>query len=333
MFGRIKIVFRDRGYGFITDNTGTDRFFSLRDVPFSQAIEANNYVIFEADQKPRGPIARNIYLISADGLSTYDKRVLESNSFIQGVFWSRWKAVMGNTGLIPEFPILNGKYRIDFADPVTKTAVELDGWQYHQNRAQFEQDRKRQRDLVEQGWTIIPFTGREIKNTPDDCVHQVRKQINHEIEAPNVHGTSHTDQEATGNHTRSSPYKLYIGVLTTIVAVFFMLIVAVNTSMGMLQNGILQPPQSNSTPETTTHRVHPANTEKQAVVVTPEVQVFEIPDSQSALRGVFSSGDLVIILSEITDKSDNLWYKVESTSNSNSLRGWINSKSVRLVTP
>jgi very-short-patch-repair endonuclease len=77
-----------------------------------------------------------------------DKRVIESNSYIQIVFWSLWKSQSYGFELIPEYPVMNGTYRIDFAHPQTKTAVELDSWKFHGKYSQFHADKKRSRALV-----------------------------------------------------------------------------------------------------------------------------------------------------------------------------------------
>ena len=51
---------------------------------------------------------------------------------------------------------VNGKmYRLDFAIPSMKIAFEVDGFNFHSNRARFDSDRVRQNDLVNAGWKVV----------------------------------------------------------------------------------------------------------------------------------------------------------------------------------
>lgn len=49
-------------------------------------------------------------------------------------------------------------YFIDIAFPAIPLAVEIDGREFHSDRAQFEEDRQRQNALVSAGWTVLRFT-------------------------------------------------------------------------------------------------------------------------------------------------------------------------------
>lgn len=49
-------------------------------------------------------------------------------------------------------------YFIDIAFPAQRLAVEIDGREFHSDRAQFEKDRRRQNALVSAGWTVLRFT-------------------------------------------------------------------------------------------------------------------------------------------------------------------------------
>ena len=40
--------------------------------------------------------------------------------------------------------------------------VELDSWEYHRTRAAFERDRRRDRDLIAAGWTVLRVTWRDL---------------------------------------------------------------------------------------------------------------------------------------------------------------------------
>jgi predicted transcriptional regulator of viral defense system len=49
---------------------------------------------------------------------------------------------------------------IDLAYPALRLAIELDGWEYHQSRTAFDDDRTRANILVANGWTLVRFTSR-----------------------------------------------------------------------------------------------------------------------------------------------------------------------------
>lgn len=55
----------------------------------------------------------------------------------------------------PQFPIRN--YFVDFADPIQRICVEVDGKQYHQDK---EKDMKRQKEIEGDGWQVIRIEGR-----------------------------------------------------------------------------------------------------------------------------------------------------------------------------
>lgn len=57
----------------------------------------------------------------------------------------------------PQYPA--GRYFIDFADPVEKIGIEVDGEQYHQD---FKKDDARQKDLERMGWKIVRISGSEV---------------------------------------------------------------------------------------------------------------------------------------------------------------------------
>lgn len=56
----------------------------------------------------------------------------------------------------PQYPV--DKYFIDFADPIKKIGIEVDGKEYHQN---FEKDFKRQQEIENLGWEIYRINGRD----------------------------------------------------------------------------------------------------------------------------------------------------------------------------
>jgi very-short-patch-repair endonuclease len=70
-----------------------------------------------------------------------------------------------------QFPV--GPYRLDFADPPTKVAIETDGQDWHASKEQRTHDARRDRYLTEEGWRVLRFTGTEIYRDVQRCVKQV----------------------------------------------------------------------------------------------------------------------------------------------------------------
>lgn len=65
-----------------------------------------------------------------------------------------------NIKCIPQHPVkLNGSmFRLDFAIPEQKIAIEVDGYEFHRGRSQFDNDRIRQNALISDGWKIVRIT-------------------------------------------------------------------------------------------------------------------------------------------------------------------------------
>jgi very-short-patch-repair endonuclease len=57
--------------------------------------------------------------------------------------------------------------KVDFAYPELKLAIEIDGYGPHSSLEAFQHDRRRQNDLVEEGWTILRFTWDDLMNHPE----------------------------------------------------------------------------------------------------------------------------------------------------------------------
>lgn len=52
-------------------------------------------------------------------------------------------------------------YRIDIAIPEIQLAIEVDGFEFHRSRHEFDRDRARQNDLVNAGWRVLRFTSHQ----------------------------------------------------------------------------------------------------------------------------------------------------------------------------
>lgn len=90
----------------------------------------------------------------------------------------RGRAVIRDAGLpapISEHPIpwTVGR-RFDDAYPEARLAIEWDSRRYHGQRAAFEADRARDRDVAIHGWRILRFTWEDVFGHPDRVVETIR---------------------------------------------------------------------------------------------------------------------------------------------------------------
>lgn len=67
--------------------------------------------------------------------------------------------------MYPQFPV--SKYFVDFADPVRKIAVEVDGAQWHIDK---QKDKKREADLRKEGWVVYRIPGNKTFTTREDYI-------------------------------------------------------------------------------------------------------------------------------------------------------------------
>ena len=128
--------------------------------------------------------------------------LLHPESPIEQIFWENWLEEMWqdevpHTHLEPNYSVYNSlvwkSFYIDFAHPETKVAVELDGMGHFGDnvlpdpsetihRKYLDEDKvqkhyQRHRLLQEEGWELIRFTGKEVKDNPLACCQYVEKAI------------------------------------------------------------------------------------------------------------------------------------------------------------
>lgn len=74
-----------------------------------------------------------------------------------------------------QWPVrINGKdYRIDFAYPSIKLAIELDGYDKRRSRASLDYDARRGRLLLHDGWTVPHFTWTDINADPHGVAAEI----------------------------------------------------------------------------------------------------------------------------------------------------------------
>lgn len=65
------------------------------------------------------------------------------------------------------------RYFLDVAFPDARLAIEIDGRAHHSSAVAFQNDRRRQNDLVAAGWTVLRFTWDDLVNRPHDVVARI----------------------------------------------------------------------------------------------------------------------------------------------------------------
>ena len=71
-------------------------------------------------------------------------------------------------------PISGRKFRIDFAFPMEKVAIEFDGYRYHGfSKKGFKQGLERQNILVAHGWRVLRYTLTDVRDRLDDVMTEI----------------------------------------------------------------------------------------------------------------------------------------------------------------
>ncbi len=68
--------------------------------------------------------------------------------------------------------------RVDFVYPEVRLVIELDGERYHSDRDTFRYDRRRQNELIQEGYRVLRFTTWDVFAAPDYVVAQVVAALN-----------------------------------------------------------------------------------------------------------------------------------------------------------
>ena len=107
------------------------------------------------------------------------KKALEDlnkiNSYIECNLYMAFCRLTSQYELIPQYKILN--YKVDFLVKNSSLIVECDGYDQHKTKDQIASDYKRQRDIENEGYSVIRFSGSEINSDPDMCVDEILKRL------------------------------------------------------------------------------------------------------------------------------------------------------------
>jgi very-short-patch-repair endonuclease len=102
-----------------------------------------------------------------------------TDSQIEDSFLAAWRADVEPhlPGIKLEAQYRLGIYRLDFAVPLLKVAVELDGHAYHKTQEQRTHDARKDRFLVTSGWRVLRFTGSEVALDAKGCCLEAARLI------------------------------------------------------------------------------------------------------------------------------------------------------------
>lgn len=127
----------------------------------------------------RGPGSRAL----TRAVSLADPR---SDSFLE----SYCRALLAAAGLAPERtqhwivgPGGRRVARVDFAWPAYRLVVEVDGYEFHADRARYRADRRRQNAIELAGWLVLRFSWEDVLGRPDAVVASVRRGLYGDVAA------------------------------------------------------------------------------------------------------------------------------------------------------
>ena len=74
---------------------------------------------------------------------------------------------------LPPWAVHEGIGRVDFAYPLDRLLIEVDGRRWHSRDAAFDDDRRRDQEAVMAGWRVLRFTWRQVKAQPQHVASTV----------------------------------------------------------------------------------------------------------------------------------------------------------------
>ncbi|BBX92169.1 DUF559 domain-containing protein [Mycolicibacterium boenickei] len=110
------------------------------------------------------PAARILLLSAADGARSEAERLLLK--LLRRNKITGWKA---------NHPVAG--YKIDVVFPAARLAIEVDGWAFHSDADDFENDRNRQNIISLHGYQILRFTWLDLTEYPDRVLAEIRNAL------------------------------------------------------------------------------------------------------------------------------------------------------------
>jgi very-short-patch-repair endonuclease len=110
------------------------------------------------------PAARRLLQAAAGGARSEAERLLVKLLRDNGI-----------TGWRTNFPV--GGYKVDVGFPRQKVAVEIDGWAFHSDQEDFQNDRERQNKISLLGWKVLRFTWLDLTEYPQRVIAEIKSAI------------------------------------------------------------------------------------------------------------------------------------------------------------
>lgn len=79
------------------------------------------------------------------------------------------------TGWVPQYRV--GPWRIDFAWPAEKVAVEINGWAFHHTPEQAERDHRKRNALTNAGWHALGYTWHQLTGDSGGCMYEIAQAL------------------------------------------------------------------------------------------------------------------------------------------------------------
>lgn len=165
-------------YQLIRDQTRRDleQHRSAERKPHSQ--EANNTLLAHYAEElqlanQRQQQARTV------ALQKLRERQKPKGNPMEDAFYEAWCKAHPDITIIRQYQVF--KYRIDFAHPEAKIAIELDGQDFHSHKKDRNKDYARQHTIEDDGWYFVRFTGSQVWADVDGCISRVHKLIHSKV--------------------------------------------------------------------------------------------------------------------------------------------------------
>ena len=68
-------------------------------------------------------------------------------------------------------------WRLDFAWPLRKLAVEYDGFDWHSDREAFRRDRQKRAALQEMGWSVLSVVFDDVRHRSRDMLRRIEVEL------------------------------------------------------------------------------------------------------------------------------------------------------------
>ncbi|MCV7192008.1 type IV toxin-antitoxin system AbiEi family antitoxin domain-containing protein [Mycolicibacterium brumae] len=86
----------------------------------------------------------------------------------------------GLTGFVEQHKMIDRdgrEWRVDFAWPEFKLAIEYDGFDYHKSPTDLARDREKDNALREAGWTVLHITADDVRRHPEVMLRRIRQHL------------------------------------------------------------------------------------------------------------------------------------------------------------